>query len=504
MSIGAKLRRLIGLDASVERARSEAARAAKAALEVSAKVSGVRSEIAAVAETVGGLRREVKSLEGEMRQRLLQYNLQLGRFARAGDADVEPLRLSGRVLPTALDESEPLGWDGVGEEASPDPDGRAWIVLEKCPGCGHAASTVVCEWNKLLLLPTAPDQEAVRYNYAVCHACGLLFAKRRPVGERYRYLLRHFGEVTGKRGPDGTITNPLLNPLPLTDADRDRLRALIRPGVFVSDHAGYATSRYIGGLLRDRFENSIHFDVITSLVSLPRGARALEIRSRAGTILESLRRLCGVDVQAMPIWESQQFLIREVYGIDVTALIDFDRFTIPAERPFDLIISNHMLTHVLRPTEFFAEIKRSLTPGGHLYLHNEPDDSEFLDGAQSMIATLNPLHMQAFDQDALINVLAANGFRVLFIKARGDRKHMCLARFDGEVSWEALPATQLAARLDAYQQARDRAVLAVRPEYRSRVAGVWEEAVGRGVAAGVAEFDADGRLRLVGRSSASD
>jgi hypothetical protein len=158
-----------------------------------------------------------------------------------------------------------------------------------------------------------------------------------------------------------------------------------------------------------------------------------------------------------------------------------------------------MLTHVVRLDDFFAEIRRRLRPGGHLYLHNEPDDAEFLDGKQSMIATLNPLHMQAFDQASLVRVLAANGFAVVFIKARGDLKHMCLAKFEGRVPWTPMTERQRRARIESYQAARDRAILGMRDNLRERVAGVWKGAVERGVAGGLVEFDEGGRLRIVGR-----
>ena len=69
----------------------------------------------------------------------------------------------------------------------------------------------------------------------MCHACGVLFASRRPSGERYRFLLQHFEEVTAKRGGEA-VTNLVLNPRPLSDADREQLRRLAARGVFVSDH----------------------------------------------------------------------------------------------------------------------------------------------------------------------------------------------------------------------------------------------------------------------------
>src|SRR6185369_10798582 len=132
-----------------------------------------------------------------------------------------------------------------------------------------------------------------------------------------------------------------------------------------------------------------------------RGARVLEIRPRSGTILDGLRRQYGADVYGMPMWESQQFILRELYGVPAVGVLDFDRFSIPPGAPFDLIVCNHMFNHAVRLDGFLASVRDALKEGGYLYLYNEIDDSEFLKGGQSMIATMNPLHLQAADRRSL-------------------------------------------------------------------------------------------------------
>jgi SAM-dependent methyltransferase len=448
------------------------------------------------------LQEEVRELRREMQSRLLQYNHQLGRLARVSGADdTAERRLSGRALPVDGGEHEPAAWEAIGdEEPFPDPEGREWLTLDACPVCGGAERTLVNPWNKFILIPKAPDQTSACYNYSVCHSCGILYATRRPIGGRYNFLLAHFGEVVAKRGSRGTgeITNRLLNPYPLSDADRDELRRLAAHGVFVSDHLGLTGKQYLAALLRDRFENCVHTDIIGSLIE-PRGARVVEVRSRAGTILDGLRRAWGATVFAMPIWESQQFLLRELFDITTSRLIDFEHFQIPFDGEFDLIICNHMFTHSLRPRDFFAELRRKLTPGGHVYFYMEPDDAEFLAGNQSMFATLNPLHMQAFDQASFVRGLAANGFETLFIKGR-NLHHLALARLASTPpAMTPITARQRNARVDAYRQAFDRAVLGVDESLRPRVAAEWPAAVERAVAAGVADYDERGRLRLVSR-----
>ena len=449
------------------------------------------------------LQEEVRELRRELHARMLQYNHQLGRLARtppAHNGDSTEVKLSGRAIPVDAGEHEPATWESILDEGPiPDPEGREWLEVDACPVCGGAERTVVNPWNKLILIAKAPDQTSARYDYAVCHACGVLIATRRPVGSRYRFLLAHFGEVVAKRGnrSTGAITNRLLNPYPLSDADRDELRRLAVHGVFVSDHLGLTGKQYLAPLLRDRLENSIHTDIIGSLIE-PRGARLLEVRSRAGTILDGLRRAWGAEVFAMPIWESQQFLLRELFGITTSPLIDFEHFAIPFDEEFDLIVCNHMFTHALRPRDFFGELRRRLKPGGHIYLYHEPDDTEFLAGNQSMFATLNPLHMQAFDQASMVRALAANGFETVFIKGR-NLHHLVLARRSDAATMSPMTSRTRDQRLDAYRQAFDRAVLGVDEALRPRVAAEWPSAVERAVAAGVADYDERGRLRLVSR-----
>ena len=456
---------------------------------------GTRDELHRVRQELGDLRREVHD-------RLLQNTMTVTRAARAleggaaagGNGDV---RLSSRPIAVGAAEPVEASWEPVFGADAPDPEGREWLTLAACPACGHAHFTVVSRWNKLILLEKAPDATSARYDYAVCHACGILFASRRPSGERYRFLMQHFEEVTAKRGGEA-VTNLVLNPRPLSDADRDQLRRLAAKGVFVSDHAGLSRKEYLAPLLRDRFENSLHTDVIGALLQ-PRNARVLEVRSRAGSILDGLRGAWGADVYAMPIWESQQFLLDEVYGIKTSPPIDFDHFAIPFDGAFDLVICNHMITHAVRVSDFLATIRAKLQPGGHLYLHNEPDDAEFLKGNQSMLATLNPLHLQAFDQASLVRALTANGFETIFIKHQKNDTLFLLARAADTRPVTMSDAERLA-RLAGYQQAYDRAVLRVNESTRARLAGEWPDVVRHAVASGAAEFDERGQLRIVAPS----
>jgi SAM-dependent methyltransferase len=300
-----------------------------------------------------------------------------------------------------------------------------------------------------------------------------------------------FSETIG-RGARANVDNPLLNPYPLSDEERERYRALIASGVFVSDHD---PREHLDGVYQDRVENAAHVEILASLLDL-QAARVLEVRSRAGTIVNGLRRRFGASVAAMPIFESQQLILRELYGIECSDLIDFDMFTIPFEGHFDLIACNHMLTHILRVDRLFDQIREHLKIGGHLYLYNELEENKFLGGGNSVINTLNALHLQVFDRESLVRLLKANGFDVVFAKLRNNSQ-ICLARYTGDRAWTPMPVEERNRRIRAYSLARTRAILRAPKTVRDRFGAVWEDAIAEGVIAGIARFDEKGRLRLL-------
>ena len=457
-------------------------------------------------EQLATLRRDIDAVRQDVSDQLRRTNLHLSAVMRVlqelrastdghGGNGVATKRLSGRAIPITVNAEQPHWSPVIDGEIHPDPAGHEWLLLDRCPFCGHDERTSVVEWNKLIMLAKAPDQQSARYNYSCCHRCGVVYAARRPCGQRFLFLLEHFGEVTGKAAADGVIPNPLLNPYPLSDKDKEQLRRMAAHGVWVSEHLGLKTTEYLEGALKDRFENSVHVDLLANLVK-PENARVLEVRPRAGTIAESLRRLYNANVSVMPMWESQKFLLKELYGFDAQGLIDYDHFQIPFEGRFDLIVCNHILVHSVRPAEFLREVHAHLNPGGYVYLYNEPEDRQVLEEGKSIIAHLNPLHMQTFDRSAIVRALAACGFEVTFIKARNSSFLVLARAIDGKVSWTPISPAMLTQRIEAYRLARDRAILRLPADMRQRLAGDWAGAIEHGLASGTLEFDDEGQLRF--------
>ena len=75
-----------------------------------------------------------------------------------------------------------------------------------------------------------------------------------------------------------------------------------------------------------------------------------------------------------------------------------------------------------------------------------------------MIATMNPLHLQACDRPSLVRALMASGFEPVFVKGR-DKRNFCLMRRVEASDWTPVSQPHLEKRIDLYRRARDRAVL---------------------------------------------
>lgn len=503
--------RIVNAVAKKQRADHEAlaAKLTELAQQQAAQARGdvktLTARVAALERTVDtGARSQAQALD-KVQERLHDTVKRQHRLELAQAADRLVLRrIDARVtgvapvtLPSTADEAEPLD-DApqidvpvIPRIEVPSVDGD-WLVLEACPACGSTEGAIVCEYNRFLVHGSAPDPDFHIYNYTLCRGCGIVYAARRPRGERYRRLLHTFTESLGRMAGS---SNLLLNPKPLSDADRAEMNRRASRGVFVSEHAGVARGDFLPSLQRDRLALASHVELLGSLVKLE-GARVAEVRSRTGALLAALRRLYHADVVAMPIFESQQHALRQVYDIPATSLIDFEHFVLPYEGRFDLIIANHMVTHSLHPLAMLRELRSHLNPGDHLYLYNEPDEAECLDLKQSMFKILNPFHMQTFDTASFLRLLARAGFEPVHVYHTDSVYLQCLARAAQPVEPAPMPAADFSRRVAAYANARDIAILQA-PEHTRDVFGAEREAaLERASVAGLIDLDERGRLRF--------
>lgn len=435
-------------------------------------------------------RMDAAMARGQAEARLLASRLEGQAAGRSGG---RTHRLGARV-PQHAHELPPPSGPQTGQAIPVD----SIAELRVCSVCGHDGFTPVCEFNRFLVSETTPDAEAIRADYALCHRCGVVFARRRPVGERFRFLVEHFEETIGRVPMDEQRGTKVLGSRRLSEEARQQLRARAVQPMFVSEVPRPKNRQHLPQLLRDRLAVAAHVEILGSLLQLER-PRVLEIRPRFGAIGGALRRLYGGETFALPLFEAQQLLVREVYGTCAEHLLDYDAFSIPYPGSFDLVVANHLITHAVHPQQTLTTIRHRLAPGGHLYLYNEPDESDFLDSGKSIFNTLNAFHLQTFDAASLARALQSAGFECVYIGHHHDNC-IALARVAGEgASWDPISKKELARRLAGYAQARDLGILSLPERLRGRFAEEWESVVQRAFAAKTIDFDGDGNLRIVKR-----
>jgi hypothetical protein len=440
----------------------------------------------------GKIERLEKRMDAAMAKGQADARMLASRFEGQGDPG-RPRRLGARIprhaheleAPTEAQTTDAIPTDSI-------------LELRACSVCGTEKFTAVCEFNRFLLSETAPDAHAIRADYALCHRCGVVFARRRPVGKRFGFLVEHFEETIGRVPADQQRGTKVLGSRRLSEEAREELRTKAIQPMFVSEVPRPKRSQRLPHLLRDRLAVAAHVEILGSLLTLQQ-PRVLEIRPRFGAIGGALRRLYGGETFALPLFEAQQLLVREVYGTCAEHLLDYDAFSIPYSGCFDLVVANHLITHAVHPQQTLTTIRQRLAPGGHLYLYNEPDESDFLESGKSIFNTLNAFHLQTFDAASLARVLQSAGFEPVYIGHYHDNC-IALARVaeDG-ASWDPMSTKERARRVAKYAESRDLGILSLPDRLRGLFAQEWESVVQRAFAAKTIDFDGDGNLRILKR-----
>jgi hypothetical protein len=151
----------------------------------------------------------------------------------------------------------------------------------------------------------------------------------------------------------------------------------------------------------------------------------------------------------------------------------------------------------VRPRDFLATVRERLLPDGYLYLYNEPMEGEFLDRGKSMFNTLNPFHLQTFNQASAVRALEATGFTVIFCTVRDDLFLAIAQAVDPpNDNWERMSDSERSRRRSAYRVANDLAILRVPEPLRAPFAKDWDDIVARSVEAGLATRTKDGRVKV--------
>jgi SAM-dependent methyltransferase len=226
------------------------------------------------------------------------------------------------------------------------------------------------------------------------------------------------------------------------------------------------------------------------------GARVLDIRAKTGGFLDALRSAFGADVYALPAFEPDRFVIEQHYGIPAVATIDFERFEIPYDGEFDVILSKHMFTHALNPADYFATLRSKLKPGGTAYVYVENDDSMMWQRRKNLIGELKCFHLQNFDARTITRCLRRVGFEPLTVRHVGQSAMAVVARLDPSAQFEPIPEGELAKRREMYARWYDLSLLSMPELVAGGFAPEIPDARQRAIARGDATTTKLGRLRL--------
>jgi SAM-dependent methyltransferase len=355
------------------------------------------------------------------------------------------------------------------------------IDLLACPACNGAEATLVFEHNGLVLLDYMRDSPHSRYDYRLCHTCGLVYAGRRPEGEELTFLYSRFDEFLGR--DDKRAYTP--------DTVRDHLGS----GWLRSEEEGIPRDDLVRKVYNKQISESMHVPIIAAKVPL-QGKRVLELRATTGLMLDLFRKFFGAaEVCAMPISEHYRNVIDALNPMP-TELVDFDAFDIPFAGTFDLVVARHTLTHALRLDHVWRTLHRIVSPGGWLYLHLENDDATMYARRKNLFGEMKCFHFQNFDVDTLGRMLRWNGFEPDFVRhARDGRSELiCLARRIDAGRPARISAEALAVRIRMYEEWRDRSVLSAPDSIRALIGAELSRLEARAVERGYGVQDRKGRV----------
>ena len=360
-------------------------------------------------------------------------------------------------------------------------------TVDTCPACQTSDRTIVMEHNGLVLLDYMRHSPLCRYDYALCHCCGLVYATKRPEGEELDFLYSRFDEFLGRtQRRAGTLS-------PAEEAD---IRRRARGGWLVSEEDQPATDTWLPEALGKRLTSSYHVNIIAALTPL-QGARILELRSTTGFMLDIFRKHHGAaEVFAMPMTPRDQLIIQELNPMP-SALIDFDTLEIPFDGQFDLILARHMCTHMLDLGRLWQFFRERLRPGGRVYLYLENDDASMYARKKNLLGEMKCFHFQNFDLPGLARALRYHQLEPEFIRHPFGLKSsemICMARFDPTVRGTPVSTRALADRAEMYERWRTLSVLASPDAVRALYEPEMPDMIERAVAGGYVRIEKNGKL----------
>ena len=368
-------------------------------------------------------------------------------------------------------------------------------VLDACLACGSSQRTIVAEYNRLIMVDWMWQNELARYDYALCHGCGLVYATRRPDHEEYEFLYEHFNEFL-KRTDDRNI---FTYQGAVTPEIAGELQSAFIPWWELRNATPPANDRVIEPL-RWEFEDTLGDLPILIRHGNLSGSKVLQIRAKSGAFADLLKRLFGAaQVDVMSLFPVCEYVTKEAYGLRAESCLNYENFSIPFDEVYDLILANHMLVHCLDYSGMFNAIKDHLAADGRLFIRKELDDTFLFKKGKNLFAELRPFHFQQFDIPVLDRILRRFGFVPQEIYRKNVKKSeiIGIATHDPTAVAVSITKEALDERLALYRAWRDESLVSLPLERAEAIfGGEVEQARARLMERGALKVDKKGKPRV--------
>jgi hypothetical protein len=250
----------------------------------------------------------------------------------------------------------------------------------------------------------------------MCHGCGLVYASWRPGKEQYDFLYANFNELLSRSSklPQGLFSDEPLTADMRAELDRFyvpwwELRAAPQEGAHITKP-----------MLAELESHLRELAMLLGNVQLA-GAKILIVRTKTGDFGDLLKRVFGAaQVDVMVLFQIHQYAAEKNPGLRALSCVNYETFSIPFDVKYNLIIANHLFTHMLDARRMFAVLRDHLAKKGCMLFRNEPDDSRMFAKGDNLFVELRPFHFQQFDQPTLTRFLETFGLPLRALETRGN------------------------------------------------------------------------------------
>jgi hypothetical protein len=289
--------------------------------------------------------------------------------------------------------------------------------ITECSVCGEMARSLVCEFNRLIAIDSMRQSPFARSDYVLCHGCGLVYASLRPGAEEYNFLYANFNEFLSRTSE---LPQTIFRETgPLTAEMREELDRFYVPWWNLRDAP--EDGAHVTKPMLSEFESQLReLALLLENVRLA-DAKVLIVRTKTGDFGDLLKRVFGAaQVDVMVLFPIHQYAAEKNPGLRALSCVNYETFSVPFDVKYNLIIANHLFTHMLDAQQMFAVLRDHLAKKGFMLFRNDPDDSRMFAKGDNLFEELRPFHFQQFDKSTLTRMLETFGLPIRALETRGN------------------------------------------------------------------------------------